>query len=117
MFPYTWQGKVYRECTTAHNNGVMWCATQTDWQGHYVDDKWGNCGSSCTGCGTREGESCVFPFTYQGTKYTECTTEDNNGTLWCALTTDTNGDWRKDQHRWGNCGDGCTGIPHLLGDL
>jgi len=108
VFPYTWQGKVYRECTTAHNNGVMWCATQTDWQGHYVDEKWGNCGSSCTGCGTSEGESCVFPFTYQGDKYTECTTEDNNGTLWCALSTDTSGEWRKDHHRWGNCGDGCT---------
>jgi len=108
VFPFTWRGKVYRECTTAHNDGLLWCATETDWKGEYVPEKWGHCGDSCTGCGTVEGDSCVFPFTYQGTTYTECTTQDNNGSLWCALDTDVGGNWRNDLHTWGNCEAGCT---------
>ena len=36
--------------------------------------------------------NCKFPFTYGGTTYHECTTEDNNGVLWC-ITTESDGDW------------------------
>jgi len=107
-FPFTWHGKVYRQCTSSHNDGILWCSTQTDWQGNYVDDKWGHCSDSCSGCGTLEEDSCIFPFTYHGTSYTECTTQDNNGTLWCALGTDKGGNWRSKEHTWGNCGAGCT---------
>jgi len=108
VFPFTWQGKVYRECTTSHNKGVFWCSTQTDWQGKYIADQWGNCVDSCTGCGTSKGESCIFPFVYEGTTYTECTTRDNNNTLWCPLETDSEGNWVKDKHASGICEPGCT---------
>lgn len=33
--------------------------------------------------------SCAFPFTYNGKKYTDCTTDGDNGDiLWCSLTND-----------------------------
>jgi len=117
VFPFRWQGKVYRECTSAHNDGILWCATQTDRQGNYVDDKWGHCEEKCSGCGTVEGASCIFPFTFQDTTYSECTTYDNNGTLWCALGTDTGGNWRSDKHTWGNCGAGCTAGCHTYSGM
>ena len=33
-------------------------------------------------------EYCHFPFTYKGVVYTQCTDEDNNGILWCAVERD-----------------------------
>ena len=30
--------------------------------------------------------TCRFPFAYEGKNYYECTTEGNNGSLWCMTT-------------------------------
>ena len=36
--------------------------------------------------------NCVFPFTYQGNSYTDCTTDGDNGDIpWCSLTADYQG--------------------------
>lgn len=42
VFPFTFQGKEYRKCTTL---GAFspWCSTQTDNSGKHVPGQWGNC--------------------------------------------------------------------------
>ena len=48
--------------------------------------------------GNADGASCVFPFVYRGNTYQECTTINNQNTLWCSITTFYDVD-----KRWGNC--------------
>ena len=65
-------------------------------------------------CLTTRGKHCVFPFTYKGKTYHQCTfdhpsDDSRNGQSWCG----TRGyveypNW--DGVGWGYCGDGCT-IP------
>jgi len=47
VFPFTYKGNEYRECTTADHDGKLWCATKTDEDANYVDGQWGDCGDSC----------------------------------------------------------------------
>merc|ERR1712002_781696 len=56
---------------------------------------------STSGCKTVKGEQCTFPFIYRGKTYLECTTVRNNGVLWCA--TDTRSDGSFINGKWGNC--------------
>jgi hypothetical protein len=51
-----------------------------------------------TGGTAPEGSACVFPFTYSGTTYYNCTTESNIGKRepWCSTSQYFNG-------QWGNC--------------
>merc|ERR1712107_310762 len=41
-------------------------------------------------CNTRQGETCVFPFSYQGVTHYQCTYSDSP-TPWCATQTDSSG--------------------------
>jgi len=36
---------------------------------------------------------CVFPFTYRGVEYSECTTVDNDGVAWCSTDATFDGNW------------------------
>jgi hypothetical protein len=51
-----------------------------------------------TGGTAPKGSACVFPFTYSGTTYYNCTTESNIGKRepWCSTSQYFNG-------QWGNC--------------
>jgi len=51
-------------------------------------------------CVTRDGDSCVFPFTYKGVEYYQCTYADSP-TPWCATLTDSQG--VVVTNRWGDC--------------
>merc|ERR1719410_1365315 len=51
-------------------------------------------------CSTREGDSCVFPFTYKGVEHYHCTYADSP-TAWCATLTDSEG--VVVTNRWGDC--------------
>merc|ERR1712013_553528 len=51
-------------------------------------------------CSTRTGDSCVFPFTYQGVEHYHCTYADSP-TSWCATMTDSQG--VVVTNRWGDC--------------
>ena len=51
VFPFKWNGTVYRECTSHMNSGQLWCPTEVDHLNGYIDNKWGNCAAdTCTGC-------------------------------------------------------------------
>ena len=68
-------------------------------------------GSLVTDMGEGGVGACVFPFTYNGTTYTECASPVEYGTVgWCA--------WDKDYQsdRWGYCTDACPkqGNPPFL---
>ena len=39
-FPFTYGGVLYSTCINTNNNGVLWCATTTNYD---TDNKWGNC--------------------------------------------------------------------------
>ena len=47
VFPFSYRGVEYGECSTIDNAGVLWCSTATDHVGHYVEGKWGQCASDC----------------------------------------------------------------------
>ena len=90
MFPFKWMGKVYRECTTSHNNGSLWCATDVDPLHNYVDDMWGNCADTCPGCRTVEGGTCKLPFvTEEGVTHEECAMDGGSDILWCLSEMET----------------------------
>lgn len=42
--------------------------------------------TSTNPCKVTTPEDCVFPFTYKGVNYTECTSIDANNALWCSKT-------------------------------
>lgn len=64
-----------------------------------IDSQVGFAGDVCDTRNTTKGECCVFPFTYRGETYYDCTTQDSNsGKEWCSLNEDF------DKHRqWGYC--------------
>merc|ERR1711971_328646 len=51
-------------------------------------------------CSTLEGTTCVFPFTYDGVEYYQCTYK-NSPTPWCATKLDPNG--TVIVNNWGDC--------------
>ena len=57
-----------------------------------------------TGGSVPEGSTCVFPFTYNGVQYYQCTTADNGNTPWCSLDSTYSS-------RWGNCVCDCAPPP------
>ena len=48
VFPFTFKGKTFTQCTTFDYYPQSWCATQVDGRGNYVRGEWGECSSSCT---------------------------------------------------------------------
>jgi len=59
--------------------------------------------------GADPGANCVFPFTFKGEVYTECTTVDSpdDETPWCSTLTDENGNHVGLQGKWGYCAPNC----------
>ena len=69
---------------------------------------------NCKTVGGRDpGANCVFPFTYEGVVYTECTTVGDDKP-WCSTLTDQNGNHVGDQGKWGYCASNCTTKPGKL---
>ena len=51
-------------------------------------------------CNTNDGTQCLFPFTYLGTEYYQCTYA-SSPTPWCATMVDSNG--TVVTNNWGDC--------------
>lgn len=49
--------------------------------------------------GTAHGESCIFPYLFQGKEYSDCTTDGRgDGRLWCSTSYEYDLD-----KKWGFC--------------
>ena len=46
IFPFKYKGKKYNGCTKDNHN-KLWCSTQNDQSGEYIQDFWGNCDETC----------------------------------------------------------------------
>eukprot|EP00095_Tigriopus_kingsejongensis_P005107 maker-scaffold161_size295871-snap-gene-1.36 protein:Tk05107 transcript:maker-scaffold161_size295871-snap-gene-1.36-mRNA-1 annotation:"cysteine-rich motor neuron 1 protein" len=66
-------------------------------------------------CRTTTGRDCIFPFTFKGQTFTECTTfESLNEKPWCAVAVDENNEALEGQ--WADCSDGCPGTAFPCDD-
>merc|ERR1719318_753339 len=77
-----------------------WCATETGAADEIVAGKWGFCSKKCTqekqnncfvdvGTKMQEMQRCIFPFIYNGIRYTQCTMVD--GIPKCPIKIDKDG--------------------------
>lgn len=98
-FPFIFEGKSYKTCTTeGRTDNLPWCATTANYG---RDKKYGFCPSELlyTFGGNADGDKCVFPFTFSGKEYNSCTSEGrSDGYRWCATT----GNYDTDQ-KYGFC--------------
>ena len=54
IFPFTYKGKTYNQCTTDHaisKGPRAWCATKVDPQGNVIDANRADCNQGCPGTG------------------------------------------------------------------
>jgi hypothetical protein len=47
VFPFIDRGISLNKCTIGSLDRKPWCPTEVDQNGHYIDEKWGNCDSNC----------------------------------------------------------------------
>jgi len=117
VFPFTYKGKTYKSCTLDEtSNGKPWCAYETQRDGNAVPNKWEDCDSSVcqvakaclTESGPDAGNSCKFPFRFNGQTYNSCArftwSGQNYGKYWCSTMTDRNGNHVNGQGNYGFCG-------------
>ncbi|PIO26799.1 Matrix metalloproteinase-9 [Aquarana catesbeiana] len=101
VFPFIFQGESYSSCTTeGRTDGYRWCSTTANYD---KDTKYGFCPNRDTAVngGNSAGDPCVFPFTFLGKTFNECTTEGReDGKKWCATTSSYDRD-----RKWGFCSD------------
>ncbi|XP_078093148.1 zinc finger protein 335-like [Mustelus asterias] len=86
-FPFTFNEKTYKTCTTdGREDGFTWCATTAD----YDNDKiFGFCPHELlyTIGGNSDSSPCVFPFVFNDKSYDRCTSEGRQDDYrWCATT-------------------------------
>ncbi|XP_016851303.1 epididymal sperm-binding protein 1 isoform X2 [Anolis carolinensis] len=90
VFPFAYWGQTYFTCTNKNEqNGSFWCATTGSYD---KNSQW----NYCTEVDRNSHGPCVFPFIYNGTIYSSCTTAGSStGKLWCSLTSnyDENPKW------------------------
>uniref|UniRef100_A0A8C7EI43 Fibronectin type-II domain-containing protein n=1 Tax=Nothoprocta perdicaria TaxID=30464 RepID=A0A8C7EI43_NOTPE len=74
--------------------GKFWCATTSNYDQHKT---WSLCSYTgrVAGPGHFSEQSCVFPFTYRGKQFHECTSlNEKNGKLWCSTTDNYDRDYK-----------------------
>ena len=47
VFPFIDRGITHSKCTKGVSGGQLWCPTEVNERGYYVNGKWGNCGKNC----------------------------------------------------------------------
>jgi len=76
-------------------------------------------GSQCkTIGGPSGGQSCVFPFKYNGRRKSSCITDnDPEGRAWCSTLVDPDGNHVIGGGNWAHCGSSCPGYVDLGGGV
>ncbi|XP_075033821.1 matrix metalloproteinase-9 [Mixophyes fleayi] len=101
VFPFIFDGESYSSCTTeGRSDGYRWCGTTANYD---TDKKYGFCPNRDTAVvgGNSQGDPCVFPFTFLGKTYRQCTSDGRDDRkLWCATTSSYDQD-----RKWGFCAD------------
>eukprot|EP00040_Diaphanoeca_grandis_P000102 m.14348 g.14348 ORF g.14348 m.14348 type:complete len:2596 (-) comp10105_c0_seq1:515-8302(-) len=95
---------------TASGLGTNWYSTSTYF---YNDNR-----AHVSQCDTRDNgvmnRQCVFPFVYEGTRYTSCTMEGDN-VPWCATAVDESDVYIDGE--WGVCGSFVNRAPSNYGEI
>ncbi|XP_064355673.1 epididymal sperm-binding protein 1-like [Dromaius novaehollandiae] len=83
VFPFIYMEKLHHSCIQSERlAGKFWCATTSNYD---QNKTWTLC--SYTGPSHSSEKPCVFPFTYEGLQFNECTSlNESNGKLWCSTT-------------------------------
>merc|ERR1712012_58192 len=136
-FPFRYKGVVYSQCTTIDQT-EPWCATSVTSAGDYIEGSRATCPSSCPGAGgsgstggctpgtivagecgntcvctsgPAVGQTCVFPFTWNGVTHNTCADwiygGQPAGTRWCSTQTDSAGNHVNGQGFYGFCPNTC----------
>merc|ERR1712080_695598 len=96
IFPFTFKGKKYNECTYEKGDNTPWCSTKVDANGKHVSaqKQWGYCGEDCpipentdecrTIGGSKRNVTCIFPFIYKAKKWTKCLWSEGEPLPWCS---------------------------------
>ncbi|XP_060138097.1 uncharacterized protein LOC118094637 [Zootoca vivipara] len=90
IFPFIYKNRTFYTCTD-EEKGVFWCATTRNYD---KDLEWSCCADIRLDANPKG--PCVFPFTYNSTSYSACTTDGiSNKKPWCSLTSnyDTDLKW------------------------
>eukprot|EP00092_Neocalanus_flemingeri_P022566 GFUD01024469.1.p1 GENE.GFUD01024469.1~~GFUD01024469.1.p1 ORF type:complete len:179 (-),score=0.25 GFUD01024469.1:37-573(-) len=99
VFPRTYDGITYNECTTKYSK--PWCAAEVDCDRRKCADGF----SRIAACKT-SWVTCIFPFKYKGNTYDKCTTKDAQ-LPWCATAVDKGDGNQVIEGQWVDCFDGC----------
>ncbi|XP_077169656.1 uncharacterized protein LOC143825514 [Paroedura picta] len=83
IFPFVYKNRIFYTCTDeGQTNGRFWCSTTSNFD---LEPQWSYCAD--TRLDANPKGPCVFPFLYNGTSYTSCTTDGiSNKKFWCSLT-------------------------------
>ena len=92
-YPLIYSGETYDECV-GQDTSSPWCATSVyeetaayyTWK--YCDDEDLGTGSTSWGSSV-SSDGCVYPFSYLGVTYLQCTTVGGGGKSWCATSVDS----------------------------
>ena len=100
-YPFTYSGVEYRECA-GQDSSYPWCATAVYDSHSYYSTKYCDAtdleGSDSVQWGTTvTAEGCVFPFSYLGVTYLECTSAQASQ-AWCATSVNSNGNYETWQY-------------------
>ena len=88
--------------SSSYGHGILCSSTASKPTGN----GWEKC-DIARDCKTDDGHKpCIFPYYYGGVRYTTCTTVGNNGTYWCAIAVDNEG--QQSHEDWGNCDNACS---------
>ncbi|CAK8689048.1 unnamed protein product [Clavelina lepadiformis] len=102
-FPFTYGGRTFSACTTRDSEEFQWKPWCSITANYDDDHRRGICETCKEMRCTSQGQKCMFPFIYKGIASNRCTTIDNDGQLWCSLTSDY------DRFQtWGECAE-CPG--------
>lgn len=93
VFPFSYEGENYRQCTKAAGRHLEWCATEVDERGGAT--QWDYCQQDYgleSVTITYQGTECRFPFRYEGHWYDDCLSRFSYAGSWCATDVTAAGD-------------------------